>query len=1019
MSLIDPAISIPRLSLVTTRDLTQHLAYLLAGIPSSSFLLTEGGQFSIRPGLSLNGISPECLEAFAGDFLRTGNLTKKLETFISEEEYSGKIVEGLRLCIRNYLRLFTNSVIAISKTCPDNLGQLRCALAPLISQVSFLAWVAGCDGRDGDLLQLPAGVSLLSRLLDVSVQVSDQRLGFLLLSLLSSCAAPYLTFLKSWLFSGELHPGDNLEFGIEMDGRCHQARDDTYWSGTYHLIPLEGSNFLADIQEKVHLTGKSLALLRLICPDHHLCGKYRDLQPDIKLAVTSEEQIKLSESFKQYENQLAAIAQECTDSYSQKKAKEEEEKARRYELIILNIRSNREKFEKEELKRREDKVKKQQQLYSDLQDQMTAVNERRQREKEEKKALERQIEVEAETMEADQRKREENEKKALEEFYANLNAEAERREKRLDWRKRRSDPVLKNKRFAILNTPAVYLPMPPSPSETPALDNTVKFNFDEMGNVSVCLEDQEGNIVSEVIDDLKELDESTKELLRVDNLSSLPENTGGLVRKMITEKMSRLTPISRSRSDIKARVLGSNINFEYDTTTSSSSPPMLSSRALAEADLPDGTSRRKASGSQHIERLLYPQRFEARSEARSWVPVVERTDFQLCQQDRPLPYSHQFNFSAEPQCLQEMGGTVPAGGPAQCEVSAPLTLILHNSILVPLRSQARLVNSALVNHLLVERQLAEHFSALRNYLLLADGEFGRQLVVSLCQLGQNMAEPGRLAGQLHLHLVTGGPPPHLLSPATLNRVLDTAINGSVSAGADPLSRHLTFLLDQADTGRNLGIPGLSLTYQAAWPHNIVLSLESLAKYSNILDFQLELRLALLSLELDWASENLGQRKDRQSHRRLLHKVSLMRHEMLNFLRNLRDYVASQILEISWLEFQDNLLHRVTCLDDLITVHEKYLNRALFRCLLNSKAAPVMKIVRDIFSSITRFSGIISSRLSGDLADSWKPIEKQYYVFKEYSRYFFKLVTKLNARGYQPHLQDLILRLNFNEYYDRN
>ena len=78
----------------------------------------------------------------------------------------------------------------------------------------------------------------------------------------------------------------------------------------------------------------------------------------------------------------------------------------------------------------------------------------------------------------------------------------------------------------------------------------------------------------------------------------------------------------------------------------------------------------------------------------------------------------------------------------------------------------------------------------------------------------------------------------------------------------------------------------------------------------------------------------------------------------------------------------------------------------------------MKIVRDIFSSITRFSGIISSRLSEDLADSRQAIEKQYYVFKEYSRYLFKLVTKLNARGYQPHLQDLILRLNFNEYYDR-
>merc|ERR1719384_2353390 len=139
--------------------------------------------------------------------------------------------------------------------------------------------------------------------------------------------------------------------------------------------------------------------------------------------------------------------------------------------------------------------------------------------------------------------------------------------------------------------------------------------------------------------------------------------------------------------------------------------------------------------------------------------------------------------------------------------------------------------------------------------------------------------------------------------------------------------------------------------------------------------------------------------------------------MLNFLRNLRDYVASQVLEISWQEFQDNLLNKVTCLDDLIAIHEKYLNRALFRCLLNPKAASVMKILRDIFSSITKFSGIICTRMTGDEEDNFAKIEAQYKIFSQYSRFFFSLVTKLSARGYQPHLQDLLLRLNFNGFYN--
>jgi hypothetical protein len=33
------------------------------------------------------------------------------------------------------------------------------------------------------------------------------------------------------------------------------------------------------------------------------------------------------------------------------------------------------------------------------------------------------------------------------------------------------------------------------------------------------------------------------------------------------------------------------------------------------------------------------------------------------------------------------------------------------------------------------------------------------------------------------------------------------------------------------------------------------------------------------------------------------RLSIMRHEMLNFLRNLHSYVATQVLEVSWLEFQ--------------------------------------------------------------------------------------------------------------------
>ena len=72
--------------------------------------------------------------------------------------------------MRRYLRVYTNSVLSLSRSCSEagTLGELRRVAAPLMEQVTFLARV--CAVEEGGL---PAGVALLSRLLDVSVHVSN------------------------------------------------------------------------------------------------------------------------------------------------------------------------------------------------------------------------------------------------------------------------------------------------------------------------------------------------------------------------------------------------------------------------------------------------------------------------------------------------------------------------------------------------------------------------------------------------------------------------------------------------------------------------------------------------------------------------------------------------------------------------------------------------------------------------------------------------------------------------------
>eukprot|EP00092_Neocalanus_flemingeri_P034456 GFUD01037467.1.p1 GENE.GFUD01037467.1~~GFUD01037467.1.p1 ORF type:complete len:1338 (+),score=286.80 GFUD01037467.1:40-4053(+) len=1041
LSMIDPTLVIPSPVIIPTSCLTAGVGYLLAGIPSTIFPFCPASQsFSLVPGTCLAGVSPECLASLCDEYIQAGNIAKRLEEFCVEDLHLGNVFGGFKTGIRAFLRVYTNAVVTLSIKFGSNISEMEQVLRPLIRQISFLGAVCDLQSHPSGLSYLPTGVSLLSKLLDVSVHVSNKVVHLLLIALLTASASPYFRFLKSWLFSGEVD-GNPGEFGLEIDPRFINAKDSSYWNFAYNLIPIEGSSFLSDIQQKVILTGKSLALLKLICPDHFLAGKFRHLQPNIKLSVAANDQVYLKTVCQKYEQELIIIAKQMTDSLADKKSKEEAERIEKIKAIIARNKEVEKRIDEQDKKIKEERIRKQKEQYEDFQNQIKLTKERKLREKEDKAEEERRIDGEAQRMDDEVKKREEDDRKRIEEFYAKLNAEAELRERRAEWRMKRCDPSLKSKRVVlqrdISNTIENMMRLNKSPLKSKPRSDIeeddisypkLKFENDEMGNVIVMVEDQEGNLISESFEGFNDLSQEVQNKLKNDNFDSLPEETKELICKSIVTKNINETTDSvfdekiktspfgpiHTRSQNKAMMLGSNIPMHYENVNRPSNKSVeRDANGNPYYDAVDGTPRKRSGNSQPIERLLYPLRYYDKK-SDNFTPT--KTELVLSHLDKPSPYTKTFPIIQSPT-LHEIGGQTPASTPADGQAFAPLTLILQNSILIPLRVQSRLVNSALLNHMLVDRQLVDHFLALRKYLLLADGEFGRQLVLSLCQLGQTMDQPSRLAGQLHSHLWSGAPPPHLLSPASLNRVLDSALAGSVSGSSDPMASHLTFLLDQVTYTRTLGIPGLSLTYQAGWPANIILTPETVGKYSTILDFMIELRLAMVALELDWANENLVLRRDKKTDKHVLHKINLMRHEMMNFLRNLHAYVSCQVLEVSWLEFQDNLTNKVTCMDDLISLHEKYLQRALFRCLLNSKAAPVMKIITDIFSSITRFSGMVGSRFNGDSTENWLNIQKQYGVFRQYSRFLFSVVSKLSARGYQPHLQDLLLRLNFNGFYD--
>ncbi|XP_036904926.1 gamma-tubulin complex component 6 isoform X2 [Sturnira hondurensis] len=338
----------------------------------------------------------------------------------------------------------------------------------------------------------------------------------------------------------------------------------------------------------------------------------------------------------------------------------------------------------------------------------------------------------------------------------------------------------------------------------------------------------------------------------------------------------------------------------------------------------------------------------------------------------------------------------------------PLPVLMKHSVTAPLAAHVALVNKAAVDYFFVELQLEAHFEALRHFLLMEDGEFAQSL-----------------SDLLFEKLGAGQTPGELLNPLALNTVLRRALQYSLH-GDSPLAANLSFALKFLPEAFVPNAPDvlscLELRYKVDWPLNIVITESCLSRYSGIFSFLLQLKLMMWTLKdicfhlkrTALASPAAGSVQFRQ--------LQLFKHEMQHFVKVTQGYIATQILHVTWCEFRARLA-AVGDLEEIQRAHAEYLHKAVFRGLLTEKAAPVMNVIHSVFSLVLKFRSQLISQ-------PWRPasgprgaehpnfalMQQSYNTFKYYSHFLFKVVTKLVNRGYQPHLEDFLLRMNFNNYY---
>ncbi len=720
------------------------------------------------------------------------------------------------------------------------------------------------------------------------------------------------------------------------------------------------------------------------------------------------QQADLKDDCQGYVAYVSRVAEEKSRTLKQVKEKQEEERKEVLRRVHQKRKENLERIRQEKRQAVQEAERRKKKVYDDLKEQVLA--ERKRKEEERKRRQEEDLKYAEMSRKKDEEevRREERVRREMEEHYKRLSEEAEGREARARWRTQRLE--LRGARLAFWRKENKKIqdelrkrPMEDlsSVAEESTISSpspkwkSVRVQEDEMRNVVLVLEDEEGNIVAEgVAADLSGcqtlMTGGMRDRLLGQGFQSLPgwartklvegllekkdekdkiatttidvADGGSGRRRSSGDEISLLSSTKRKRpesfveSDLKRveidkgvmappasasaywqiRKSRSNLTLSEWESSESLAAALDSAREQQEVvrrrrrprDLKMIEGRKRPVSAKSIEEVLYPARFSQHgpgSASEAETPVTPaKTEFKLLPSLPVRPYSKSFEGIGAPEVeniaamLRRRQGdeaaTTHGGGERgpDRQAFAPLSLLMENSILIPLRAQLRVANAAMLNCLLVDSGLMAHFTALRNYLLFHDGEFAHQLSSSLFSEIRGAQSP--------LDVV---------NPSTLNRIVENAVLTSTFGSRDPLASNVGFLLrnprEDEDDGEGNGsdvspsaltlsnaFDYLRLGYRTEWPCNIVLTEDAVASYGRIFAFLLQLRKAVWGLEqvfmdLKEMSEeehlNLSQNvffekvpsfaggcETSPQYRR----AHLMRHEMLNFITSTQDYVTTQV-----------------------------------------------------------------------------------------------------------------------------
>eukprot|EP01105_Mastigella_eilhardi_P025245 TRINITY_DN6809_c0_g1_i1.p1 TRINITY_DN6809_c0_g1~~TRINITY_DN6809_c0_g1_i1.p1 ORF type:complete len:930 (-),score=218.93 TRINITY_DN6809_c0_g1_i1:103-2574(-) len=344
--------------------------------------------------------------------------------------------------------------------------------------------------------------------------------------------------------------------------------------------------------------------------------------------------------------------------------------------------------------------------------------------------------------------------------------------------------------------------------------------------------------------------------------------------------------------------------------------------------------------------------------------------------------------------------------------------LMQTNVIVPLQKQCNAVTSCVLQLLINPDAIpaagcfVANLNAVRDYMLLHAGDFADTLVESIATKMDRTGEPPSVQAlqesfEEALSLTQRRDP-----LSTKLRFCERA--RAVYLGSDTLTQCKRFCDDATPSYLNV-LDSARLTYHVdGWPLSLIFTPTAMHKYSQLFDFLLKLKFVSYSLRSSWITLKAASTANFVPPD-LARRIGLTRHNMEHFATMLEAYIINQIHQVSFVALMHDL-EQHGGLNDLVAAHEAFLEKMLARCLLKKQCAKFGALLAGIFSTVMAFHAHIRNLKHQKTANT-DSIDKCRTLFHEQVKFLFEVLCALCVKhGFQPHLQQLLLVLNYNGYY---